>query len=73
MLALAQHLAQNGQCICLLQIKTSQKDQSQTSLPAETFPFREGKSSLEILKEKNDNQHVYSNWGEGGGVEAIKI
>ena len=48
-------------------LKTSQKDQSQTSLPAETFPFREGKSSFEILKEKSDNQHVYSNWREGGG------
>ena len=48
-------------------MKTSQKDQSQTSLLAETFPFREGKSSFEILKEKSDNQHVYSNWGEEGG------
>ena len=56
-------------------MKTSQKDQSQTSLLAETFPFREGKSSFEILKEKKMITSTFiatGERGEGEGAEAIK-
>ena len=55
-------------------MKTSQKDQSQTSLLAETFPFREGKSSFEILKEKMITSTFIATGerGEGEGAEAIK-
>lgn len=73
MWALARHLAKNEWCICVPQIKTSQKDQCQTSLPAETCPSREGKSSYKILKKKEVVTSTFlatgeRGTGEGGGV-----